>query len=42
MSRKFKGNKLVPLKQRLSKNAKARRARKKQRRINNKKRLPDG
>jgi hypothetical protein len=39
---KFKGNGLRPLKERTGKGAKARRARKKQRRLNNKKRLPDG
>lgn len=39
---KYKNNGLLPLKQRLGKGAQARRARKKQRRLNRKKRLPDG
>lgn len=39
---KYKGNGLRPLKQRTGKGAKARRARKLQRRIDRKKRLPNG
>jgi len=37
---KYKGNRLRPLKERTGKGAKARRARKIERRINRKKRLP--
>jgi hypothetical protein len=39
---KYKTNRLLPLKKRTGKGAQARRARKKQRRLDNKKRLPDG